>query len=219
MRFQLRVSGARRICLAAIVVVTTMVATAQGASLSVDVFGAWTQPRAIGMIRGVAANAGFGSRLLPGAGVTLFLDPMWALSAGISRGSTGINVIANGAPRDRSTVGFEERSLVLRRFFPLSDSFALSAGAGVVSLITRDIRRPITSGRVTLIRVSSPDHGGAVVSVGARYRLSPRLSLSTNVEYGPFRSTAEVRRIEFPQDNMETDFHLFVVKTGLDFRF
>jgi hypothetical protein len=219
MRFQRRVSGPRRICLAAIVVVTIMVAIAQGASLSVDVFGALTQPRAVGTIRGVDAKAGFGSRLLPGVGVTLFLDPMWALSAGISRGSTEINVTANGAPRDRSTVSFEERSLVLRHFFPLSDSFALSAGVGAVSLITRDIRRPITSGPVTLIHVSSPDHGLAVVTVGARYRLSSRLSLSTTLEYGSFRSTAEVRRIEFPQGDLETDFHLFVVKTGLGFRF
>jgi outer membrane protein W len=67
--------------------------------------------------------------------------------------------------------------------------------------------------------MSSPDHAALIVNLGAAYRITGRLRIVSDVKYEPFPSTAEVRRIQYPDDDLESNFHLLVIASGVSLRF
>lgn len=209
--------GSSRRLLAVIAVMICASPAARAASIGVDLFGAWTDPISSGNIRRLDANVTYSPRVRPEAGVTFFLNEGLALSVSDTRGRVPATVTQNGAVGGRSSVWIESRSLVMTSTHTVKrvDGYA---GIGVTRPVLRSFR-PVSSGSLTLFRESSPDHAAFLVNLGAAYRISNRLRIVSDVKYEPFPSTAEVRRVQFPGDDLESNFHLLVVASGVSLRF
>lgn len=190
---------------------------AQAATVGVDLFGAWTDPISSGNIRHLDATVTYSPRIRPEAGVTFFLNHGLALSVSDTRGRVPATVTEDGAASGRSSVWMESRTAILKTVHSMRriDGYA---GLGVTRPILRSFR-PVSSGSLTLFRASSPDHAALLVNVGASYRITDRLRFVSDVRYEPFPSTAEVRRIQYPDDDLEANFHMFIVASGLSVRF
>lgn len=205
----------RMMTLIAVMIFVTPIARA--ATIGVDLYGAWTDPISSGNIRRLDANVTYSPRVRPEAGLTLFLNHGLALSVSDTRGRVPATVTQDGAASGRSSIWIESRSLVLKSTHTVKriDGYA---GIGVTRPILRSFR-PASSGSLTLFRASSPDHAAFLVNLGAAYRLSERFRIVSDVKYEPFPSTAEVRRAQYPGDDLESNFHLLVVASGVSVRF
>jgi len=192
-------------------------AIARSETISVDLFGAWMDPISSGNIRRLDATVSYSPRLRPQAGVTIFLRHGLALSVSDTGGRVPINVTEDGAPSGRSSIWLESRAAVLKTVYTVNriDGYA---GIGVERPVLRSFH-PTSSGSLTLIRMSSPDHAALIVNLGAAYRITGRLRIVSDVKYEPFPSTAEVRRIQYPDDDLESNFHLLVIASGVSLRF
>jgi hypothetical protein len=190
---------------------------AYGQTIGVELIGAWTDPVARGNIRRLDATLRFSPRLRGGAGVTLFLGRRAALSISDSRGSVPVILEANGDIPGRSRLSLEYRDAILKAFYGQSDVRGY-AGVGLALPAVRNLR-PLTSGSITLFRASTPDHASLIIDGGAEYRILPHVHGFVDLKYEPLASTAEVRRAEFPQDDLEASFHLLIFASGLSIRF
>ena len=190
---------------------------ARAATISVDLYGAWIDPISSGNIRRLDATVTYAARVRPGAGITLFLHHGLALSISDTRGRVPADVTEDGAGKGRSSVWLESRSIVMKSTHTVNRIEGY-AGIGVTRPILRSFR-PASSGSITLFRESSPDHAAFLVNMGAAYRVSDRLRIVSDVKYEPFPSTAEVRRVQYPADDLESNFHLLVIASGVSVRF
>lgn len=191
---------------------------AGASTIGVDLLGAWTDPRASGNIRRLDATVTYAPRVKPEIGITVFLNRALAMSFSETRGRMPLTLTTNASAAGHSSVLMTSRTGILKvihRFGNL-DGYA---GLGVTLPMMRTLTPHVSSGSLTLIRASSPDHAAMVVNAGAAWRLSSRLWLIGDVKYEPFPSTAEVRRSTDPSNDLESSFHLLVVATGISVRF
>lgn len=85
------------------------------------------------------------------------------------------------------------------------------AGVGVAYLVYRG-RRGTAFGHA-----DPPDHAALMTNAGVNYVIAPRWRLMVGAEYGPARSTAEVRHANAPTEKV--DYHQLYVSTALRYRF
>jgi outer membrane protein W len=195
-----------RITFAFAAVLLLLSAAPQARAATIDVFA--------GGLGG--ANHAFGSltetdwRVRAGKGVEVGLD--WFLtdhiSAMVSSGSERELVRVNG-----HSVG-EFRSIpssAIFEYHAFAGSIEPYAGVGVAYLVFRG-RRGTAFGHV-----DPPDHAALMTNAGINYVIAPRWRLMVGAEYGPARSTAEVRHANAPTDKV--DYHQLYVTTALRYRF
>ena len=65
--------------------------------------------------------------------------------------------------------------------------------------------------------VEQPDHAALMTKGGVDYVMSTHWRLTLGAEYGPARSTAEVKHLNAPTEKV--DFHQLYISTGLRYRF
>lgn len=200
-----------------LVILVCLPAVARAETFGVDLLGAWTDPISSGNIRRLDATVTFVPRIRPQGGVTLFLNHGLALSISDTRGRVPVNVTEAGSPSARSSLWLDSRTAVLKSVHTINriDGYA---GVGVDRPVVRSFR-PASSGSLTLFRASSPDHAAFILNLGAAYRLTNHFRVVGDVKYEPFPSTAEVRRIQHPDDDLESNFHLLVIASGVSLRF
>ncbi len=205
-----------RFFLFATILLTVVPASAE--TIGVDLLGAWTDPRSSGNIRRLDATVTYAPRVKPEIGITVFLNRSLAMSISETRGRMPLTLRQNASAAGRSTVLMTSRTGVLNVVRRLGN-FDGYAGVGATLPMMRTLTPQVSSGSLTLIRASSPDHAAFVVNAGAALRLTSRFRLIGDVKYEPFPSTAEVRRSTYPNDDLESSFHLLVVATGISVRF
>ncbi|GAC1431003.1 MAG: hypothetical protein NVSMB68_03240 [Thermoanaerobaculia bacterium] len=204
--------------LCACVVLAFLSVPARAENFGVDLLGALVDPVSSGNIRHLDATVTYSPKFRPEAIVTLFLRRSLAISVSETRGRVPLKLTQDGAAPGTSSVFMMSRTAVLKVNHTLN-GFEGYAGAGIALPTIRSLRPEPTSGSLTLVRFSSPDHAALVVNLGAAYRITSRLRLVGDVKYEPFPSTAEVRRSEYPDDDLESNFHLLVVASGISLRF
>ena len=204
-----------RYVFAALVLAAT--ASLHADSISFDLFGAWIDPIARGNIRPVDATLTFAPRLRPGAGMTLFLGQRVALSVSDSHRRMPVTLHEFGSAASHSQFRLDSRDAVLKASV---GDWILRPYAGVgVTLPGIHRLQPLSSGEVTVIRASSPDHAALIVNGGVVYPFTQHVHTFADVKYEPFRSTAEVRRVQAPGDDLQSDFHLLTIASGVSIRF
>lgn len=90
-------------------------------------------------------------------------------------------------------------------------------GAGVI-LMSGNKRLPETP-TAPLIAVHRPDHPAIVLSSSLGRTIGSRGTVRFGIQYGPFNSTAEVRRAQYPNDDLRADFHPLAATLSTGFRF
>lgn len=200
-----------------IAIVTCLPRIARAETIGVDLLGAWIDPISSGNIRRLDATVSYSPRFRPQAGITFFFNHGFALSLSDTGGRIPANVTQDGAVSGRSSIWLDSRSAVLKSIHTMNriDGYA---GIGITRPVLHSFR-PASSGSLTLIGASSPDHAAFIVNVGAAYRVTDRFRIVSDVKYEPFPSTAEVRRVQYPNDDLESNFHLLVVASGVSVRF
>lgn len=201
----------------AIVALLMIASSVSAETIGVELFGAWTDPAANGNIRRLDATLRFAPRVRAGAGLTLFLGRGISLGISDSRGTIPVTFRANGGVPARSRLSLEYRDAMIRKSFGNSGSTAY-LGAGVALPAVRDLRE-VSSGGVTLFRASTPDHAALILNAGVAYRLQRHIHAFADLKYEPYASTIEVRRTQYPLDDLEANVHLLVLASGLSFRF
>jgi len=195
-------------------------AAASGADLSVEICSVWTQPRTNGNVRPFGQKLIFGHQFHPGMSVAVALTRQLSLAFAVSHGR--IETTLRGREADttsRSSVGWTARTLILRRSFQTTSALEAYLGGGAILSSPRGLRNPLSAGGLDLVSVARPDHMAFVFDVGSSLHLRGHLSFIADVKYAPFRQTAEVRRLDHPGDDLESDFNTLLVASGLSFRF
>ena len=90
-------------------------------------------------------------------------------------------------------------------------------GAGMILMSGND-RLPETP-TAPLIAVHRPDHPAIVLSSSLGRTIGSRGVVRFGIQYGPFNSTAEVRRAQYPNDDLRADFHPLAATVSTGFRF
>jgi hypothetical protein len=201
-------------CMAALILLLSW--TARADRIGVDLFGAWTNPIANGNIRRLDATLSFSPRIRPGFGGTVFFGQRLALSVTDSRGTVPVTLKANGPPA-HSKLSMEYRDAIVKVMYGRSD-FKSYLGLGLALPAVHRLR-PFSSGTLSIFRASSPDHAAFIVNAGSAYRIAHHVHVFADAKYEPFASTAEVRRVESPLDDLESNFHLLIIASGLSIRF
>ncbi|HEX7419646.1 MAG TPA: hypothetical protein VF505_07145 [Thermoanaerobaculia bacterium] len=197
--------------------VLMIASTASADTIGFELFGAWTDPIANGNIRRLDATLRLAPRVRGGAGLSVFLGRGIALSVTDSRGTIPVTLRANGGEPGRSHLSLEYRDAILRKVYGQSDLRGY-AGLGITLPAVRELRE-VSSGGLTLFRAGTPDHAALIINTGADYRMLPHVHLFADLKYEPYASTVEVRRVNFPLDDLEASVHLLVLASGVSFRF
>jgi hypothetical protein len=191
--------------------------SASAGTIGVELFGAWTDPIANGNIRRLDATLRLSPRVRGGMGLSVFLGRDVALSVTDSRGTIPVTLRANGGAPGRSHLSIEYRDAILRKVYGQSDLRGY-AGLGIALPAVRELRE-VSSGGLTLFRAGTPDHAALIINTGAEYRMLSHIHLFADLKYEPYASTIEVRRINYPLDDLEASVHLLVLASGVSFRF
>jgi outer membrane protein W len=194
-------------------------AAASGADLSVEICSVWTQPRTNGNVRPFGQKLIFGHQFQPGMSVAMALTRQVSLALAVSQGRIETTLRGREAETSRSSVGWTTRTLTLRRSFQTTSVLEAYLGGGAILSSPRGLRNPLSAGGLDLVSVTRPDHVALVVDAGSSFHLRGHLSFIADVKYAPFRQTAEVRRLDHPGDDLESDFNTLLIASGLSFRF
>lgn len=210
----------RNATLALIAAVLVNTGAASAADLSVGLCGVWTQPRTNGNVRPFGQKLIFGHQVQPGMSVAMALSKQVSMSLAVSHGRVGARLRGRepGA-MSKSSVGWTARTLTLRRSFQTTSAMEAYLGGGVLFSGPQGLRSPLSAGGLDLVSVLRPDHMAFIVDAGSSLHLRGRLSFVANIKYAPFRQTAEVRRMNHPGDDLESDFNTLLIASGLSFRF
>ncbi len=209
--------NARTLLLAVVATLPTVV-PANAATIGLDLLAARIDPMASGNIRRLDSTVTYAPRVELQIGVAVFLPRGLAMRFSETRGRVPLMLSGAASPAGRSSVLMISRTVILDAVRSRGN-LEVSAGMGVLLPVVRNLSPDVSSGSLTLVRASSPDHAALVVNLGTAWRLSPRLRLIADVKYEPYPSTVEVRRSSYPNDDLEANLHLLVVATGISVRF
>lgn len=92
----------------------------------------------------------------------------------------------------------------------------IGAGYGIIFVGGKDL--PATPS-APLIAVRRPDHPALLLRASLGRMIGRHGLVRFGVDYGPFNSTAEFRRAQYPRDDILIDFHPLAATVAAGFRF
>lgn len=156
---------------------------------------------------------------LLGADVSFHLGERSSLRFGARELRTETYAVENGVRYDGSRLTM--RPLFVSYDYRLANAGPweprVGLGAGII-LMSGNNRLPETPS-APLIAVHRPDHPAVVLSSSLGRTIGSHGLIRFGIQYGPFNSTAEVRRAQYPNDDLRADFHPLAAMLSTGFRF
>jgi len=199
------------------VLLVALQAAAESDRYAVDVRGAWTALPGAGRVQGTNDRLSFGDRFGSGAAVSMRIANASTLEVAASNARMPSTLHASGIATGRA-IRFVPASLSLLR--DLDNRMIVPyVGAGIEYPMLRRAVDVVSLPSLHVVRIEQPDHPALVLQTGARMLLGTRWSLGVDAKYVPAASTFETRTTEDRTDGLQTNFHPFVIATGLGVRF
>jgi|GEM_PF-5300559 len=184
---------------------------------TVDLRGAWTSLPGAGRIQGTNDHLSFARRFGSAAAVSMRVADGSTLEFAASDARMPSTLHAAGTATGRA-IRFIPASLSLLR--DLDNRWIVPyVGAGIEYPMLRRAVDVVSMPSLHIVRVEQPDHPALVLQTGARMSLGARWSVGVDAKYVPAASTFETRTTENRSDGLQTNFHPFVIATGLGVRF